>query len=107
MTNQAPKSLAEIEAERQRQRWNYFWTPFITMTSVVSSIAMLMFLIKTCDERGLPGLLVPASSPLHDKGAMPQPHLQSSQRAQEREETSPDPRPQATESQSGRTAPSQ
>jgi hypothetical protein len=67
MNDQPPKSPEEIAAERRRQRWGYFWTPFIAMTSVVSSVTALMFLIKTCDERGLPRLLLPPTSPLRDQ----------------------------------------
>jgi len=63
-----PKTLEEIQAERRRQRWGYFWTPFITMASVVSSIGMLMFLVKSCQEKNLPGFIVPPTSPLYRAG---------------------------------------
>jgi hypothetical protein len=62
------KSLEEIREERRRERWNAFWTPFITMASVVSSVAMLMFLVKTCQERNLPAPILPPTSPLTRPG---------------------------------------
>jgi hypothetical protein len=70
MINEPPKTLEEIQAERRRQRWGYFWTPFITLTSVVSSVAMLMFLVRSCQERNLPGFIVPPTSPLHRQGTV-------------------------------------
>jgi hypothetical protein len=66
--DQAPKTEEDIKEERRRQRWNWFWTPFITLASVVSSIAMLMMLIQTCQQRNLPIPLVPPTSPLHQPG---------------------------------------
>lgn len=45
------KTLEEAKEERRRARWNAFWTPFITMASVVGSVGMLMFLFKTCSDR--------------------------------------------------------
>jgi hypothetical protein len=65
VNNQAPKTEEDIKEERRRQRWNWFWTPFITLASVVSSVAMLMMLIQTCQQRNLPIPLVPPTSPLH------------------------------------------
>ena len=65
MIDQAPKTEEDIKEERRRQRWNWFWTPFITLASVVSSVAMLMMLIQTCQQRNLPIPLVPPTSPLH------------------------------------------
>lgn len=51
MDDQRPKTLEEIKEERRRERWNAFFTPFITLASIVASVGMLMFLIKTCSER--------------------------------------------------------
>jgi hypothetical protein len=45
------KSPEEIREERRRERWHAFWTPFIALTSVVGSVAMLMYLLKSCSER--------------------------------------------------------
>ena len=46
-----PKTMAEIRAERRKERWKAFLTPFIYMGSIVVSIALLMALIKTCSQR--------------------------------------------------------
>jgi hypothetical protein len=62
------KSLEEFKEERRRERWNAFWTPFLTLASVVSSVAMLMFLVKTCQERNLPIPTLPPTSPLTRPG---------------------------------------
>jgi len=78
-----PKTLEEIQAERRRQRWGYFWTPFITMASIVSSIGMLMFLVKSCEEKNLPGFIVPPTSPLHRQGAAETPLREGDGRADE------------------------
>jgi hypothetical protein len=43
--------LEEIKAQRRRERWNALLTPFITLASIVISVAMLMFFIQTCQER--------------------------------------------------------
>jgi hypothetical protein len=45
------KSPEELRAERRHQRWKAFLNPFITLTSLVASVALLMFFIKTCSER--------------------------------------------------------
>jgi hypothetical protein len=68
--DQPPKTEKEIREERWRQRWNAFWTPFITLTAVVSSVAMLMVLIQTCQQRNLPVPLLPPTSPLNRPGAV-------------------------------------
>jgi len=70
VNHQAPKTEEDIREERRRQRWNAFWTPFITLTSVVASISMLMALIQTCQERNLPTPLLPPTSPLYRPGAV-------------------------------------
>lgn len=41
----------EIQRRRQQARWNAFLTPIITLASIVISIGLLMFFIKTCQER--------------------------------------------------------
>jgi hypothetical protein len=69
----APKTEKEIREERWRQRWNAFWTPFITLTAVVSSVAMLMVLIQTCQQRNLPVPLLLPTSPLSRPGAVKTP----------------------------------
>lgn len=45
------KSLEELREERRRARWSAFWTPFITLASIVSSVGLLMFLIRACQDR--------------------------------------------------------
>ena len=57
MNHQPPRTLEDIKAERRRQRWNYFLTPFIAMASIVFSIGMLMFFGKSCQDR------IPADAP--------------------------------------------
>lgn len=51
MNNEPPRTLEDMQAERRRQRWGYFLTPFIAMGSIVFSIGMLMFFGKSCQER--------------------------------------------------------
>ncbi|HSE90646.1 MAG TPA: hypothetical protein VLJ79_30835 [Candidatus Binatia bacterium] len=70
MNPQSPKTLEELREERRRARWNAFWTPFLTLTSIVSSVAMLMFLVKTCQERNLPAPILPPTSPLTRPGSV-------------------------------------
>ena len=43
--------LEELKARRRRERWNAFMTPFITLTSIVVSVTLLMYLIRSCNER--------------------------------------------------------
>ena len=45
------KSLEELREERRRARWSAFGTPFITLASIVSSVGLLMFLIRACQDR--------------------------------------------------------
>lgn len=52
MDNSTPKkSLEELRAERRRERWKAFWNPFITMASLVGSVALVMYMLKSCSER--------------------------------------------------------
>lgn len=51
MTDEKPKTPDEIRAERRKERWKAFLTPWIYMGSIVGSIALLMALIKTCSQR--------------------------------------------------------
>jgi hypothetical protein len=44
------KGTEEIKAERRRERWKAFLTPWITMGSIVASVAMIMALIKSCRD---------------------------------------------------------
>jgi hypothetical protein len=46
-----PEEIEEFKARRRRERWNAFMTPFITLTSIVVSISLLMYFIKSCNER--------------------------------------------------------
>ena len=50
-SNRSPEEIEEIKAQRRRERWNAFLTPFITLASIVISVSLLMFYIKTCSER--------------------------------------------------------
>ena len=43
--------LEELKARRRRERWNAFMTPFITIASIVISVSLLMYLIRSCSER--------------------------------------------------------
>jgi len=45
------KTPEEIRDERRRERWRAILTPWITMGSVVASVAMIMALIKNCSDR--------------------------------------------------------
>ena len=51
MTDEKPKTPDEIRAERRKERWKAFFTPFIYLGSIVVSVAILMALIKTCSQR--------------------------------------------------------
>lgn len=44
------KSPEQLRAERRRGRWQAFLGPLITLTSIVASIAMLMYMLKSCSE---------------------------------------------------------
>ena len=51
MNGSSPKkSLEEWKAERRRARWNAFLTPLITMISIVASVGMLMYMLRSCSE---------------------------------------------------------
>ena len=59
--NRLPKkSLEEVREERRRARWSAFWTPFITLASIVGSVGLLMFLVRACQDR-LPFPLQPGA----------------------------------------------
>lgn len=52
MAKQPPDPLLEeAKRERRRERWKAFLTPMITLGSIVVSIGMLMFLIRSCQEQ--------------------------------------------------------
>lgn len=51
MEPEKPKTTAEIKAERHRERWKAFLTPWIYLGSIVGSVALIMALIKTCSQR--------------------------------------------------------
>lgn len=51
MNRPAPKkSPEELRAKRRHERWKAFLTPLITLTSIVASVAMLMYMLKSCSE---------------------------------------------------------
>jgi hypothetical protein len=43
--------LAELKERRRRERWSAFLRPFITLASIVISVSLLMYMIKSCGER--------------------------------------------------------
>jgi hypothetical protein len=45
------ETVAAFRARRRRERWNAFFTPFLTLASIVASVGLLMSLIKGCQER--------------------------------------------------------
>lgn len=68
--------LAELKARRRRERWSAFMTPFITLTSIVVSVSLLMYLVKSCGERypqnrGVPRLPIQR---MPDPPVQPAPH---------------------------------
>lgn len=51
MNGPVPKKiLEELRAQRRRKRWQAFLTPLITLTSIVASVAMLMYMLKSCSQ---------------------------------------------------------
>jgi len=57
----------EIKRRRQQARWNAFLTPIITLASIVISIGLLMFFIRTCQQR------FPAAPRFYDAPKKPSP----------------------------------
>jgi hypothetical protein len=45
------ESLAAFRERRRRERWNAFFTPFLTLTSIVVAVALALSLVKACQER--------------------------------------------------------
>ena len=45
------KTPEELRAERRRARWKAFLNPLITMASLVGSVTLVMYMIKSCSER--------------------------------------------------------
>jgi len=45
------KTPEELREERRRARWKAFLNPLITMASLVGSVALAMYIIKSCSER--------------------------------------------------------
>jgi hypothetical protein len=43
--------LAELRARRRSERWRALLRPFITLASIVISVSLLMYMIKSCGER--------------------------------------------------------
>ena len=67
MAQRAPKKTpAELHEERRQARWKAFWNPIITLTSIVTSVGMLMFFLRTCRERlpqfSPPGTVAPVKN---------------------------------------------
>jgi len=50
-TEERDEQLEEMKARRRRERWNALLTPFITLASIVVSVSLLMYLIRSCGER--------------------------------------------------------
>lgn len=61
------KSREELKAERRRERWKAFLKPLITLVSIVSSVAMLMAILKSCSNERFPA---PQKSPLAPKSRL-------------------------------------
>jgi len=91
MAQRAPKkTLEELREERRRARWRAFWNPIITLTSIVTSVGMLMFFLRTCRERlpqfSPPGAIAPsrnqpASDAARQNGSRDAEDLKSGSRA--------------------------
>jgi hypothetical protein len=47
--------LAELRARRRSERWSAFLRPFITLASIVISVSLLMYMIKSCNARNPQG----------------------------------------------------
>jgi hypothetical protein len=60
-----PELLEEMKRRQRRQRWSAFLTPLITLGSVVGSIGLLMFFLRTC------GAPLPHNAPLTQGGTLP------------------------------------
>jgi hypothetical protein len=60
------ESLAAFKERRRRERWNAFFTPFLTLTSIVVAVALALSLVKACQERF-------PNSPFNKKAAEPRP----------------------------------
>lgn len=43
--------LEKLKAKRWRERWQAFLTPLITLGSIVVSVGMVMYMLKSCSER--------------------------------------------------------
>lgn len=43
--------LEELKAKRRRERWRAFLSPLITLGSIVVSVGMVMYMLKSCSER--------------------------------------------------------
>jgi hypothetical protein len=64
-----PEFAEEFKRRRRRERWSAFLTPLITLASFVVSIGLLMFVIRTCDQR------VPHNPLFQQRGARPPPDV--------------------------------
>lgn len=52
--------LEKLKAKRRRERWQAFLSPLITLGSIVVSVGMIMYMLKSCSERsGQPPALQP------------------------------------------------
>jgi hypothetical protein len=45
------ETLHAYKERRRRERWSAFFTPLLTLTSIVVSIGITMSLLKACQER--------------------------------------------------------
>jgi hypothetical protein len=55
--------IEELKRTRRRDRWRAFLRPLITLASIVISIGLLMFIMKSCQEHRPSPFLQPSSSP--------------------------------------------
>jgi len=64
-----PEFVEEFKRRRRRERRSAFLTPLITLASIVVSIGLLMFIIRTCEQR------VPHNPLFQQRGARPPPDV--------------------------------
>ncbi|MEK6601078.1 MAG: hypothetical protein AABZ09_04270 [Candidatus Binatota bacterium] len=43
--------LEKLKAKRRRERWQAFLIPLITLGSIVVSVGMVMYMLKSCSGR--------------------------------------------------------
>jgi hypothetical protein len=64
-----PEFVEELKRRRRHERRSAFLTPLITLASIVVSIGLLMFIVRTYEQR------VPHNPLFQQRGARPPPDL--------------------------------